>query len=281
MEEAGSLENEKIEMDCLLEAIFRKYGYDFRSYSRSHVLRRLRRRVEIDGLLSFSELQHRVLYDESCLQRVLQDLSINVTEMFRDPAFYQVIRAEVIPVLRTYPFVRIWHAGCASGEEVYSMAILLKEGGLESRCRLYATDFNEATIEKAKDGIYSLADIRSYTANYQKSGGTGVFSDYYTASYDSAIMNRELKKDIVFAHHNLVTDGEFGEMHLIICRNVLIYFNRDLQKRVVSLFSRSLARGGFLWIGSKESLRYDDPEEAFEPVVENARLYRKRYGTDE
>jgi chemotaxis protein methyltransferase CheR len=281
MDDGSALENERIELDCLLESIFRKYGYDFRAYSRSHVLRRLRRRLEVDHLGSLSELQHRVLYEESYLVRVLQDLSINVTEMFRDPTFYQVIRAEVLPVLKTYPFVKIWHAGCATGEEVYSMAILLREGGLESRCRIYATDFNEAALEKAKYGIYSLSDIRSYTANYMKSGGTESFSDYYTASYDSAIMNRELKKDIVFAHHNLVTDGEFGEMHLIVCRNVLIYFNRELQQRVVSLFSRSIIRGGFLWIGSKESLRYDDPEGVFEPVVESARLYRKRFGTNE
>lgn len=277
----GDLGDEGIELDCLLEAIYRKYGYDFRSYSRAHLLRRLRRRLELDGIPSFSELQHRILYDPAVLATVLQDLSINVTEMFRDPEFYRTVRETVMPVLKTYPFVKIWHAGCASGEEVYSMAILLTEENFGTKYRIYATDFNESILARAKDGIYSLESMRDYTANYRLSGGRAAFSDYYTANYDSAIIARELKQSIVFAHHNLVTDGAFGEMHMIVCRNVLIYFNRQLQERVISLFADSLVRGGFLWIGSKESLRFADVRGDFEPVDEHCRLYRKKYVTDE
>jgi chemotaxis protein methyltransferase CheR len=195
--------------------------------------------------------------------------------MFRDPACYRTLRKDVIPVLKTYPFIKVWHAGCATGEEVYSMAILLKEEGLYDRCQIYATDFNQAVLRQAQDGIYPAQAIREYTANYQRAGGTGHFSDYYTADYGSVILDRSLKDRIVFAEHNLVTDSVFGDMHLIMCRNVLIYFNRALQNQVIGLFHKSLCPGGFLCLGSKETLRFTDYVRSLEVVSAHDRIFRK------
>lgn len=267
--------NEDIETFLCIEAIKLKYGYNFSEYSRAHIKRRIKSRLVKSGFNNILEMTHRLIDDETFFRDVLLDFSINVTEMFRDPTFFKYLRENIIPILESYPKINIWHAGCSSGEEVYSMAILLKECGLYDRCQIYATDFNQKIIEKAKDGIYSLEAIKEYTKNYILAGGTRSFSDYYFAKYDNAILDIELKKRITFAEHNLVTDGSFGEMHLIICRNVLIYFNRTLQNRVNRLFLDSLIKGGYLCLGSKESLVYSDVFEKFDTVSEEFRIYRK------
>jgi len=269
--------NEEIEIHLLLEAINMKYGYDFRNYSSAHMKRRINYRMSVEGIVSITEMQHKILYDKGFFNLVLSDFSINVTEMFRDPSFYRAFRKDVIPILKTYPFIRIWHAGCATGEEIYSMAILLKEEGLYDRAQIYATDFNKIVLQKAKDGIYPLSDIKEYTHNYQQAGGKSSFSDYYIAQYDSVIFEPSLKKKITFAEHNLVTDGVFGEMHVIICRNVLIYFNKELQSRVIKLFSDSLSNGCFLCLGSKESIEFSTSSGRFEEFINNEKIYQKKY----
>ena len=223
-------------------------------------------------------MQHKILYDKEFFNTLLQDFSINVTEMFRDPSFYKAIREDVIPLLRTYPFIRIWHAGCATGEEVYSMAILLKEEGLYDKSLIYATDINERVLQRAKEGIYSIDNIKEYCQNYQKSGGSASLSDYFIARYNSVIFNKELREKIIFADHNLVTDGVFGEMNLIICRNVLIYFNKELQNRVMKLFYDSLCYGGFLGLGSKESIRFTDYYNKYESYIQDENIFRKKFG---
>ena len=270
-------EDLNIEIQLLLEAIFLKYGYDFQDYAKAHVKRRILHRLAQSGLDSISAMQHRVINDQSFFEKLLLDLSINVTEMFRDPTFYLAIRDEVVPVLQTYPFIKIWLAGCATGEEVYSLAILLKEEGLYDRSQIYATDFNQVVLEKAKEGIYPVDHIKDYSINYQKAGGRGSLGDYYTAKYSSVILDRQLKERIVFADHNLVTDTVFGEMNMIVCRNVFIYFNKELQNRVIGLFMKSLRAGGFLCLGSKESLRFSKYSDAFETVGGKERIFRKRY----
>ncbi len=267
-------ENEKIEIDLLLEAIYRKYHYDFKDYARAHLKRRLKYRLKMTQLASFSQMQHKVLYDRTYFESLLLDLSINVTEMFRDPTFYLAIRREVIPRIKDLPFIKIWHAGCATGEEVYSMAILLKEEGLYDKVQIYATDFNTLVLEKAKEAIYPIELIKEYTVNYQKAGGLDSFAEYYSAKYESVILNPGLKERIVFADHNLVTDGVFGEMNVILCRNVLIYFTKKLQARVVELFLDSLAPKGLLCLGSKESLQFSEHYRRFETLVEKEKIYR-------
>lgn len=269
--------SQDIEIQLFLEALWLKYGYDFRNYARAHIKRRILHRLSISGMDSISQLQSKVLYDRAFFKNILLDFSINVTEIFRDPSFYMAVRKEVIPLLKTYPFLKIWHAGCSSGQEVYSMAILLKEEGLYPKTQIYATDINENMIEKARQGIYSIELMKEYTANYQKAGGLHSFAEYYTAKYDSVIFNKSLKQQMIFADHNLVTDGVFGEMNMIVCRNVLIYFNRELQQRVIKLFYDSLVPGGFLCLGSKESLRFSDNEKNFEPLVKGEKIYKKRF----
>ncbi|MCX7922979.1 MAG: protein-glutamate O-methyltransferase CheR [Clostridia bacterium] len=278
MRHIEALQNEDIEIQLLIEAIFLKYGYDFRGYSRAHMKRRIMRRLTISGIDSISEMQRLVIYDREFFEKLLGDFSINVTEMFRDPSFYKAFRKEVVPVLQTYPFIKVWHAGCSTGEEVYSMAILLKEEGLYERSQIYATDFNEEVLQKAKEGIYPIEAIKEYTYNYQHAGGKAAFADYYVAKYDSAILEPSLKKKVIFADHNLVTDGVFGEMNVVICRNVLIYFDKELQNKVVGLFHESLCNGGFLCLGSKESLRFNKYVDNFDPVIENEKVYRKKFG---
>ncbi len=270
-------ENEDIEISLLLEGIHLKYGHDFRNYSYSHIKRRIARRMSEGGFNSISEMQYKVLYNKEFFNILLSDFSINVTEMFRDPMFYKAFRKNVVPVLRTYPFIRIWHAGCSTGEEAYSMAIMLKEEGLYERAQIYATDFNNTVLQNAKEGIYPIENIKEYTYNYQQAAGNASFSDYYTARYDSVIFDQSLKKKITFANHNLVTDGVFGEMHVIVCRNVLIYFNRELQNNVIELFSDSLCNGGFLCLGSKESIKFSSSNESFEDFIGSEKIYRKRY----
>lgn len=266
---------EDIEINLLLEGMFRRYGYDFRDYSLAHLRRRLRHRLELSGLPDLGAMLHRVLSDRHFFELLLRDLSINVTEMFRDPEIYRLIRNEVAPRLKTWPFIKIWHAGCATGEEVYSMAILLHEEGLLKRCQIYATDFNQIALKKAKEGIYSLDQVRLFTGNYQKGGGRESFADYYTADNDAVILKSWLKEKIVFADHNLVTDGVFSEMQLVVCRNVLIYFNRELQERIFNTFYESLCPGGFLWLGSKETLRQSEMAGRFEAICQDEKIYKK------
>lgn len=271
------IENEEIELYLLLEAVNMKYGYDFRNYSRAHIKRRVLHRMAMFEVESIAEMQYRILYDKEFFNTLLSDFSINVTEMFRDPSFYKAFREKVVPVLKTYPYIRIWHAGCSTGEEVYSMAILLKEEELYDKTQIYATDFNRVVLEKAKDGIYQINDIKEYTYNYQQAGGKSSFSDYYIAQYGSVAFDPLLKKKITFAEHNLVTDGVFGEMHVIVCRNVLIYFNKELQNRVINLFSDTISNGCFLCLGSKESLKFSTSEDRFEEFVGSEKIYRKKY----
>ncbi|MFL0196244.1 CheR family methyltransferase [Clostridium sp. WILCCON 0269] len=271
------IENEEIELYLLLEAVNMKYGYDFRNYSRAHIKRRVLHRMSMLEIDSIAEMQHRILYDRELFNNLLSDFSINVTEMFRDPSFYKAFREKVVPVLKTYPYIRIWHAGCSTGEEVYSMAILLKEEGLYDKAQIYATDFKRAVLEKAKDGIYQINDTKEYTYNYQQAGGKSSFSDYYIAQYGSVAFEPSLKKKITFAEHNLVTDGVFGEMHVVVCRNVLIYFNKELQNRVINLFSDSIPNGCFLCLGSKESMQFSTSADRFEEFVSSEKIYRKKY----
>lgn len=269
-------ENEKIEFDLLLQAIYQKYGYDFRNYARASLKRRIRYRLSQSNFKTISEMQHKLLYDSKFFATLLSDLTINVTEMFRDPSFFKALREIVIPELKKQPFVKVWHAGCSSGEEVYSTAILLKEEGLYKTSLIYATDADDVVLDKAKSGVFAIDRMKDYTLNYRKSGGLASFADYYTARYDNAIMDNSLKKNIVFSNHNLVTDGVFGEMDMIICRNVFIYFNRDLQDRVFRLFSESLHPGGFLCLGTKETIRFSSFSGDFENVADHEKIYRKK-----
>jgi len=272
----NNLDTEDIEVQLFIDALYMKYGYDFRNYSRAHMKRRIMNRMRLSNYESVSQMQHHILRDESLFEAILPDFSINVTEMFRDPEFFAQVRELVVPLLKTYPSIKIWHAGCSSGEEVYSMAILLKEEGLLDRCQIYATDFNEKILQRAKDGIYPLEIAKEYTSNYINANGSESFSDYYTAKYDSILLDHSLKKNIVFAEHNLVTDGVFGQMHLIICRNVLIYFDKTLQNRVFKLFDDSLRFGGFLCLGTKESLNHSDYIDHFDTLNYDLRIYRKK-----
>lgn len=266
---------ERLEMELLLEAVFRHYGYDFRSYAPSSLRRRLKKRLDAEGLATFSALQDRVLHDTNAMEGLLRDMSVNVTGMFRDPTFFLSFRKNVVPMLRTYPSVRIWHAGCATGEEVHAMAILLEEEGLYERTRLYATDINSEAVDYARAGIYSLARMREFTSNYQNAGGTRSFSEYYTASYDAALFHPRLRANVLFAQHNLATDTSFSEFNVILCRNVLIYFNRSLKERALHLFGESLAPLGFVCLGRRESLRFTNVEAEFEEIDAKERIYRR------
>jgi chemotaxis protein methyltransferase CheR len=268
-------ELEKIEIELLLEGVYRHYGFDFRSYAYSSIRRRIWKRIQAEGLPSVTALQERVLHDRSMMEKLLLDLSVNVTAMFRDPNFYLRFRNDVIPLLRTYPFIRVWHAGCSTGEEVYSMAILLEEEGLYERARVYATDINEVVLQQAKTGIFPIDRMQEYTENYIKAGGKRSFSEYYTAKYDGAIFNSSLSRNVVFSQHNLVTDRSFSEFNVILCRNVLIYFDKPLQTRVHGLFYESLVTFGVLCLGSKESLRFSDFEQCYEQLSGAEKIYRK------
>jgi chemotaxis protein methyltransferase CheR len=268
-------ELEKIEIELLLEGIYRHYGFDFRSYAYSSIRRRIWKRIQSEGLPSVTALQERVLHDRSMMEKLLLDLSVNVTAMFRDPNFYLRFRNDVIPLLRTYPFIRVWHAGCSTGEEVYSMAILLEEEGLYERARIYATDINEVVLQQAKTGIFPIDRMQEYTENYIKAGGKRSFSEYYTAKYDGAIFDSSLSRNVVFSQHNLVTDRSFSEFNVILCRNVLIYFDKPLQTRVHGLFYESLVTFGVLCLGSKESLRFSDFEQCYEQLSGSEKIYRK------
>ena len=266
---------DEIELALLLEGVYRRYGFDFREYAPASLRRRVWRRVHAEGLTTLSALQDRLLHDPSCMERLLLDLSINVTAMFRDPSFYAAFRQKVVPLLRTYPFTRIWVAGCSTGEEVYSLAILLHEEGVSDRARIYATDINESVLEVARAGVFPLDKMREYTQNYIKAGGERAFSEYYLAKYDGAQFQRSLVDNVVFAQHNLVSDRSFNEFNVIVCRNVMIYFDRALQDRVHRLFYDSLVTFGVLALGAKESIHFSPHESSYEELDAAERLYKK------
>lgn len=271
------LDTDDAEIGQLLEVIYEKYDLDFRNYSQAHVKRRLCNRMSLSGIPTLKELRYKILDSQPFAALLLKDLSINVTEMFRDPEFYLFLRTHIIPTLRTYSFFKIWHAGCSTGQEVYSMAILLKEENLYERCLLYATDFNQEVLNQAQEGIYNDERIKEYTRAHQLSGGKSSLSDYYTSKYGRVIMENSLKKNIVWANHNLVTDQVFAEVNLIMCRNVLIYFNRDLQNKVHTLFYDSLAHGGFLCLGTRESLKQMAIYDKYTEADKINKIYTKRY----
>ncbi|XHX77402.1 MAG: CheR family methyltransferase [Stenomitos frigidus ULC029] len=266
---------EDIEVQLLLEGVYRYYGFDFRDYAPSSMKRRIRKFLTTEALTTVSALQDRLLHDVACLERFLLGLTVNVTSMFRDPSFFLAFREKIVPLLRTYPFIRIWHAGCSTGQEVYSLAILLQEEGLFHRCRFYATDTNELVLQKAKQGIYPIDLMQEYTQLYLKAGGKRSFSEYYTAGYGNAIFRASLKENVVFSQHNLATDRSFNEFHVILCRNVLIYFNRTLQQRVHQLFYDSLCSFGVLGLGQRESLKLTPHEQCYEEIAKGERLYRR------
>ncbi|UUV18771.1 protein-glutamate O-methyltransferase CheR [Fusobacteria bacterium ZRK30] len=278
MNEKELLEIENIELQLLIEAIYSRYGYDFKNYTKSHLKRRILRRVKLDNLKTITQLTERILYDREVLKQILLDLSINVTEMFRFPKFFKDLREDVIPLLKTYPSINIWHAGCSTGEEVISMAILLKEEGLLNRVNIYATDINKKVLDIAKEGIYTIEDVKKWTKNYQEAGGKKSFSDYYVAKYDHAIFDQDLLKNVTFLEHNLVIDKTFIDANLVICRNVLIYFNKELQNQVLELFEESLIPGGMIGIGSKENLRFTSVNEKFESITVTTKIYKKKIG---
>jgi chemotaxis protein methyltransferase CheR len=266
---------EEIELQLLLEGIYRHYGFDFRNYALASLRRRVRNIVRDENLESVSQLQDRILHNREWMDRFLYSVSVNVSAMFRDPPFYQAFRSQVVPFLKTYPYVRIWLAGVSMGEEVYSLAILLREEGIYDRCRIYATDINDAVLKKAKEGIYPLDLMQAYTNNYIRAGGTQSFSEYYTAAYDRVILKAGLRDNVVFAQHNLASDSSFNEFHVILCRNVMIYFNSELQAHVHHLLYESLVMFGVLGLGAKETLKFSPHEFTYEAIDHESRLFRR------
>jgi chemotaxis protein methyltransferase CheR len=267
---------EDLELELLLEALHRRHGFDFRGYALASLRRRVWRRVELDDLRTITALTDRILHDDETLARLLRDLSINVTEMFRDPGFHLALRELAFPLLRTYPFVRVWNAGCSTGEEAYSVAIALDESGLLERSRIYATDMNEGALAQARTGTFPLERMQSYTANYQRAGGTRSFSEYYVTRGATAVFDERLARNVVFAQHNLATDRSFNEFHLIICRNVMIYFGRELQRHVHELFLDSLVPLGLLGLGRKEAIQPPELAARYEPLEATEKLFRRR-----
>lgn len=272
MLEPNIIKNDELEM--LLADVSALYGYDFTQYSRASLKRRINRICLIDKFTSFAELRYKVLNHPEYLQRFIEEITVNVTEMFRDPSFYKALRENVFPQLGTYPFIRIWLAGCSTGEEVYSMAIMLKEANLYHRSLLYATDINPGVLEKARKGIFPISQMKQYSENYILSGGKSDFSTYYTANYDVVKFNEDLKEKMIFSTHNLVSDSSFNEFQLVICRNVLIYFDKELQNKVFRLFDDSLDGLGFLALGSKETLRFSALESRYKQL-DAEKIWRK------
>jgi len=268
-------ELERLEMELLLLAIFRHHGFDFRSYAPASLHRRIRRHMDNAHVPTISRLTELILHDPSALQRLLHDLSVNVTAMFRDPTFFAEFRRSVVPLLRTYPTVRIWHAGCSTGEEVYAMSILLEEEGLYDRCRIYATDMDSTVLDHARQGIFPLSRMKEYTSNYFLGGGKRSLSDYFTAKYDGALFAPRLAKNVLFTQHNLAMDRGFSEFNVIVCRNVLIYFDRALKDHTLKLFNESFATLGVLCLGRKESLRFTAFEDDFTALSARERIYRR------
>lgn len=269
-------DTQEFEINQLLEAILFRYGYDFRNYARASLERRVLHRVQLSGLESVSDMIPRIMHDPDFFELFLKDMSITVTEMFRDPHVFKEIRNNVCDQLRTYPRINVWLAGCATGEEVYSMAILLREEELLEKTRIYATDFNNHSLAIAQKGIYPLEKMKLFTKNYLAAGGKASFADYYSAKYDSAKIDDSLKKNITFANHNLMKDQVFAETHLLLCRNVLIYFDRELQNRVLEIFKKSLIHRGYLVLGDKETLDFTSVSDAFEAFSKRERIYRKK-----
>lgn len=267
---------EDIEIRLLLEALYTRYHYDFRNYSMASIKRRLRQARDQLGFGNFSALQERVLHEPTMLPRLMRYLTVQVSEMFRDPSYFRAIREKVVPHLKTYPSLKVWVAGCSEGEELYSLAILFREEGLDDRTIFYATDINQEALHAAEAGVYAVDRLQLFTENHRKSGGRSSLSDYYQAAYGRASFDRSLRRNVVFSDHSLVTDAVFGEMHLISCRNVLIYFDRDLQDRALGLFKESLARKGFLGLGAKESLRLSRHAGAFDEFVREEKIYQRR-----
>jgi chemotaxis protein methyltransferase CheR len=268
-------ELEDIEIELLLDGVYRAHGFDFRDYSRASIKRRILELMRNERVETVSAFQNKLLHDPACLDRFVLGLSVHATAMFRDPSFYSTFRRKAVPLLKTYPTVQIWIAGCSTGEEVYSLAILLQEEKLYDKCRIYATDISQVVLRKARDGIFPLAAMREYTNNYHQAGGTHEFSDYYTAQYDSVIFHPVLRNNVVFSEHNLATDGSFNEFQVILCRNVMIYFNKDLQARVHNLFYDSLSMFGVFGLGNKESLKFTPRAAFYQHINDNDKLYRK------
>jgi chemotaxis protein methyltransferase CheR len=264
------------EIDDIVKVIYQTYGYDFGDYARASLKRRFTRCMDIRKVKNAYELKYNLTNDAGFFNWFLESVTVNVTEMFRDPEFYKELRTKVLPKLASYPIIKIWHAGCSTGEEVYSMAIMLKEEGLLNRAKIYATDINPANLEKARKGIMPMQYMKDYTQNYIRSGGIADFSSYYTAKYGNAIISNDIKQNILFSQHNLVTDQVFNEFQLICCRNVLIYFNRALQTKVIKLFSDSLAPLGYLAIGTKESLMFTGMRSNFDTVSSKNKIYRRK-----
>jgi chemotaxis protein methyltransferase CheR len=268
--------NFDIELQLFVDAIFLKYHYDFRNYAAASLKRRLTAAMVHFGCATLSQLQDQLIHDPTVFPPLLDYLTVQVSEMFRDPAYFLALRTKVVPLLRTYPSLKVWIAGCSTGEEAYSMAILLREEGLLERTLIYATDINLRALEQAEAGVYAIDRIAGFTDNHRGSGATASLSDYYTAAYGQAVFDKSLRAHIVFSDHSLATDSVFAEMQLVSCRNVLIYFTRELQERALGLFVEALSRKGFLGIGSKESLRFSEHAAAFDEFVLAERLYRKR-----
>jgi chemotaxis protein methyltransferase CheR len=267
---------ERMEIELLLEGVYRLYGCDFRNYALASLRRRVWNAVRNEKVETISGLQEKILHDRGCMERFLVQMSVSVTSVFRDPEFYLAMREKVVPIMKTHPFVRIWHAGCATGEEVYSMAIVLLEEGLYDKARIYATDMNEVVLSRARDGLIDPQGLKEYEENYKAAGGKAQLSDYYTAKYEGAMFRSTLRKNIVFAEHNLVTDSSFNEFNIIFCRNVMIYFNQTLQERVHELLYTSLRRLGVLALGRKELLKGATPHERnYEELDARERIYRK------
>ena len=273
---AKAMDIQHIEVELLLEALYLRYGYDFREYARETVVRRLEQCCDDLGMATISELTGKLLRDPSTFYRVIGYFSVNVTALFRDPHFYTALRDRVLPMLRTWPHVKIWDAGCATGEELYSLAILLVEGGLSSRARIYATDLSAAALDTARAGIYPLEILAQGGRNYFEFGGSYSLANYYLAGREAGVMDARLRQNITFARHNLAMDKSFGEMQAVICRNVLIYFNRELQDAVLQMFWESLDHGGYLCLGNNESISFTSVEKRFDVVDAQARIYKKR-----
>ncbi|HZE85405.1 MAG TPA: protein-glutamate O-methyltransferase CheR [Puia sp.] len=263
------------ELKELLECIRFAYGYDFTEYAEASVKRRIDHFMSSNKIVSLGALGKALLREDAFFEQFILEITVNVTEMFRDPDFYKSLRENVIARLATYPFIKVWIAGSSTGEEIYSIAILLKEEGLLERSVIYATDINQKALQTAKEGVYSLGNMKNYTTNYLKAGGKNSFSDYYTAKYDSVLLDRSLKQNIVFAAHNLAADKSFNEFQLVLCRNVLIYFNQQLQNKVINLLYESLCPFGFLALGNKESLLFTDKRNMFEDVDKKERIFIK------
>ncbi|MES2760652.1 MAG: protein-glutamate O-methyltransferase CheR [Bacteroidota bacterium] len=262
------------EIDLLLNDLLEHYGYDFNFYSRASLKRRINRLFLLDKFTDFRTFREQILSDTNYIKRFIEEITVNVTEMFRDSSFYKALRTDILPILGTHPFIRIWHAGCSTGEEVYSMAILLHEAGLLNKSLIYATDINPGVLEKAKSGIFPIGNMKSYSENYIGSGGIQDFSSYYTANYEGGKFNKELRDKMIFSTHNLVSDSSFNEFHLIVCRNVLIYFDKELQERVFKLFDGSMGKLAYLALGSKETIKFSDIQEKFNQVGKE-KIWRK------